>query len=229
MLERIAEEVWIADGPTVSFFGFPYPTRVGVVRLPSGALWVWSPVGLDDALAAEVAALGEVRHLVEPNKIHHLALPEWKRRWPEARMYAPPGLAERFADLSFDAGLTDAVEPAFEGMIDQVVVRGSFVMEEVLFCHLPSRTAFVGDLIQKHDPQDFARWQAWVMKLDGMVGPDGRTPREWRATFTDRDAARAAIHKAIAWQPERVVIAHGAWAREDGARFLHDSLVWLRV
>ena len=227
MLEPIADDVWLADGPHVSFMGFPYPTRMAVVRLPSGALWVWSPVALDEALAAEVGALGEVRHLVEPNKLHHLALPAWKERWPEARAYAPPGLAERFDHLAFDAALTDAPEAGFEGVIDHVIVHGSFVMEEVLFHHRPSRTLFVGDLVQKHDPADFVRWQQWVMKLDGLAGPDGSTPREWRATFLEREKARAAIRAAIAWDPVRMVIAHGAWVREGGAEALRHSLHWL--
>jgi hypothetical protein len=228
-LESIARDVWIADGPPVSFFGFPYPTRMGIIRLPSGALWVWSPVGIDDALAAEVDAVGEVRHLVEPNKIHHLALPQWKKRWPDARIYAPPGLAERIDAVDFDAKLGDEGQPEFEGVIDHVIVHGSFVMDEVLFLHRPSRTLFVGDLVQKHDPGAFSKWKAWVMKLDGMVGPDGSTPREWRATFLHRDAARAAIQKAIAWDPERMVIAHGEWVREGGADALRSSLSWLSL
>ena len=77
ILKKIGEEIWIADGPTVSFYGFPYPTRMAVVRLTGGDLWVWSPVGLSDELAAEVESLGAVRHLVSPNKIHHLFLGEW--------------------------------------------------------------------------------------------------------------------------------------------------------
>lgn len=226
-LERIADDVWIADGPAVRFLGFPYPTRMGVVRLPSGDLWVWSPVRADEALHREVAALGEVRHLVEPNEIHHLALPEWIARWPRARVYAPPGLKRRRRDVRFDAELGDDPEPAFEGAVEHVIVHGSFVMEEVLFFHEPSRTLFVGDLVQKHDPEAFAAWQRWLMRLDGLVGPDGSTPREWRATFLRRDAARAAVRRAIAWDPERMVIAHGEWVPHDGAQALRRSLSWL--
>ncbi len=226
-LEAIADEVWIADGPKVSFFGFPYPTRMGVVRLPSGDLWVWSPVGLDDELVAEVNALGPVKHLVEPNKIHHLALPAWKEQWPEALIYAPPGLSTRVQTVHFDVEIFDEEEPAFEGVIDHVIVRGSFVMEEVLFHHRPSRTLFVGDLVQKHDPDAFTKWQSWIMKLDALSGEHGSTPREWRATFLEREPARVAIRKAIAWDPVRMVIAHGAWVREGGADALRSALSWL--
>ena len=35
-LQNIGGEIWIADGPTVSFYGFAYPTRMAVVRLKAG-------------------------------------------------------------------------------------------------------------------------------------------------------------------------------------------------
>ncbi|MCA9571045.1 MAG: DUF4336 domain-containing protein, partial [Myxococcales bacterium] len=94
MLEPIAESVWIADGPIVSFYGFPYPTRMAVVRLGADR-WCWSPVELTEALADEVRALGSVRWLVSPNKIHHLFLPGWLAAFPDATAWAPPGLASR--------------------------------------------------------------------------------------------------------------------------------------
>jgi len=36
------------------------------------------------------------------------------------------------------------------------------------------------------------------MKLAGLVGPDGSTPREWRLAFWDRNTARQALRKALA-------------------------------
>lgn len=227
-LERIGEEIWIADGPTVSFFGFPYPTRMAVVRLAERALWVWSPVGLDDALRRDVEALGSPRFLVAPNKLHHLFLGEWQRAWPEARLYGAPGLARRRPDLRFDAELGDAPPPEWGGAIDQAVVGGSLVMDEVLFFHRPSRTALACDLVQRFPPETLPPLRRWIMRLDGLVGPAGSTPREWRATFLRRRRARAAAERALAWRPERLVVAHGAWAPARGADVLASGLAWLR-
>ena len=77
MLEEFGPSLYVADGPTVPFLGFPYPTRMAVVKLSDGSAWVWSPVALSDALAKAVEAIGPVRHIVSPNKIHHLFLGEW--------------------------------------------------------------------------------------------------------------------------------------------------------
>ena len=40
MLTEIDRDIWIAEGPSVPFFGVPYPTRMTLVRLSDGGLWV---------------------------------------------------------------------------------------------------------------------------------------------------------------------------------------------
>lgn len=228
-LERLDDDIWRCEGPSVSFFGVPYPTRMVVVRLDDGALWVWSPIALDPELRAELEALGTPRYAVEPNKLHHLALSEWTEAWPQLRLYAPPGLAARRSDLDFVGELTNEPPPPWAGRIDQVVVEGSFAMTEVLFFHRDSSTCLVGDLVQKHDPESMKAWQRWAMKADGLTGPDGSTPREWRWTFLHRDRAREAIGRALAWEPRRLIIAHGTCAETNGAAVLRDSLSWLHL
>ena len=53
-------------------------------------------------------------------------------------------------------------------------------MEEVVFFHQPSSTCLVGDLIQRHDLADRTGWKGTLMRLDGLVGENGSTPREWQ-------------------------------------------------
>ncbi|HKJ23562.1 MAG TPA: DUF4336 domain-containing protein [Myxococcota bacterium] len=227
MLEPFGPSLWIADGPTVPFLGFPYPTRMALAKLADGGVWVWSPVALTPALASAVEAIGPVRAIVSPNKIHHLFLAAWAEHWPDARVHAPPGLARRKPELRFDAELGDAPDPAWAGEVDQTVFRGSLFMEEVVFFHRASRTAIVCDLVQRHDPAGLPGWKGWLMRLDGLVGERGSTPREWRASFLRRAPARTARDTLLAWEPERLVIAHGACAREGAARILADALAWI--
>ncbi len=228
MLCAIDRDLWTADGPDVRFLGlFPYPTRMAVVRLRGGDLWVWSPIALDDALAQDVAALGPVRHLVSPNKLHHLSLGAWQRRFPEARLYASPGLARKRPDLAFDAELSDAPESAWAEDIDQVIFRGSFFMDEVVFFHRASHTALVTDLVQRLDPRETPGWRGLLMRLNGLVGENGSTPREWRASFWNRRAGRAARDVALAWNPQRLVVAHGMGVEKDARDVLARALAWL--
>ncbi len=227
MLDEIEREIWVANGASVPFFGFPYPTRMTVVRLADGNLWVCSPIALSPPLADAINALGHVRHLVSPNKIHHLFLGQWAQAWPDAKLYASPGLARRRRDLTFARELGDAPDPAWAADIDQVIFHGSFVMQEVVFFHRASRSVIVTDLVQKFDPATLHGWRGALMRLDGLVGRDGSTPRELRLSFWNRRAARAALRKALAWNLQRLIIAHGVWVRENGCAALAHSLRWL--
>jgi hypothetical protein len=227
MLQEYGKSLYIADGPTVSFYGFPYPTRMAVIRLSDGSAWVWSPIALSDELADSVESVGPVRFIVSPNKIHHLFLAEWASRWPDARLYAPPGLAKKKPGLNFDAELGDTADPAWAADIDQVIFHGSIAMKEVVFFHRQSRCAIVCDLIQRHSEAGMTGWKGWLMRLDSLVGEHGSTPREWRASFVGRRAARSAREKLLSWNPERLLIAHGECAQTRASEIIADSLSWM--
>ena len=227
MLQEFGQSLYFAEGPTVSFYGFPYPTRMAVIQLSDGSAWVWSPVALSDELADSVESVGPVRFIVSPNKIHHLFLSEWARRWPEARLYAPPGLVKRKPELNFDAELGDEADPAWATDIDQVIFHGSVLMNEVVFFHRQSRCAIVCDLIQRHPEVNMTGWRGRLMRLDSLVGEHGSTPREWRASFLRRGSARAAREKLLSWNPERLLIAHGECAQTGASEIITDALSWI--
>jgi hypothetical protein len=227
MLQEFGPSLFSAEGPTVSFFGFPYPTRMAVARLSDGSVWVWSPVAVTRELEKEVQSIGPVRYIVSPNKIHHLFLHEWADRWPDARLYAPPGLSRKRPDLHFYAELDDEPSSSWAAEIDQTVFRGSFAMEEVAFFHRASRTAIIGDLIQRHSVSKMSGWKGMVMRLDGLVGEDGGTPRDWRANFLRRAPARAARKKVLGWNAERLLIAHGDCVHEGAAQVIAAALSWI--
>jgi hypothetical protein len=152
---------------------------------------------------------------------------QWAQAWPGAKLYASPGLARRRRDLSFAGELGDAPAAAWAADLDQVIFHGSFFMEEVVFFHRSSRSVIVTDLVQKLNPATLHGWRGALMRLDGLVGPDGSTPRDWRLSFWNRRIARAALRKVLAWNARRLIIAHGEWVREDGGAALARSLRWL--
>jgi Domain of unknown function (DUF4336) len=226
-LQPFGREIWIAAGPVASFYGFPYSTRMAVIRLSDGSLFVWSPLALSTALRAAVDALGPVRHLVSPNALHHLFLAEWTSAYPEARLYLSPRLRRKRRDLSFNAELGDAPEPAWAGDIDQVVLHGSFALTEIVFFHRHSRTALFADLIQNFPRDWFKGWRGVAARLGGIVTPHPSTPSDWRSSFVNRRAARAAPARVLAWPIERVVIAHGLLPTAGGAAFVRRAFAWL--
>jgi Domain of unknown function (DUF4336) len=227
-LREFAPNLWIGEGPVVPFIGgFAYPTRMAAIRLADGRLFVWSPVALTPAMKGQVESLGRVACLVSPNLLHHLYIGEWKKAFPAARLFASPGLKRRRKDLAFDAELADAPDPLWAADIDQVLLKGSFIMTEAVFFHRASGTAIFADLIENFPPGWFSGWRGFVARLDGIVAPNHGAPREWRASFLRRRLARASLQRILDWPIEKVLIAHGACAEQDGAAFVRRGFSWL--
>jgi hypothetical protein len=228
MLKQFGREIWTAEGAeVVAMLGFRYPTRMAVIRLPGGDLFVWSPVALTEGLRAEVDALGKVRHLIAPNALHHLFLAEWKQAYPDALLYAAPGLRGKRPDLAFDDELESTPIPAWSEEIEHVVVRGNVITSEVVFFHRASSTVIFADLIQQFPVGWFSGWRATVAKWDLMLGPEPSVPRKFRVAFKDRRAARAALERILAWPAEKVLMAHGTPVTGDGQAFLRRAFRWL--
>lgn len=228
MLTPFAPDIWLADGPAITAaMGFRYPTRMALIRLAGGDLFIWSPVALCDALRAAVDALGPVRHIVAPNALHDSFLADWHRAYPEAALYAAPGLAAKRRDLAFAAELGDAAPPEWSGQIDQAAVAGNAITTEIVFFHRASATALFTDLLQQFPQGWFSGWRALVARLDLMTGPQPAVPRKFRLAFTNRRLARPALARILAWPATRVVMAHGTPVTGGGQVFLARAFAWL--
>ena len=227
MLNDFGREIWTVDGPDVTVLGFRYPTRMAVIRLPNRALFIWSPIHLTDGLRAEVNAVGDVRHVIAPNSLHHLFLREWKEAYSGARIYAPPGLRKRREDIAFDADLGSAPNPDWAGEIDQVLMHGNLITTEVVFFHVSSGTVLFTDLLQQIPANLISGWRTIVAKLDLMAGPEPSVPRKFRVAFANRGAARESLKRILAWPAEKVLMAHGTPVESDARSYLRRAFGWL--
>ena len=227
MLKEFGPSLFVIDGPSLSFLGLPLPTRMVVARLADGSAWVWSPIPLTDEVEAAVLSIGNVRHIVTPNKVHNLYLAEWADRFPEAKIYAPLGLAKRRPNLRFDESLGDAPPEAWTNEIDQLIFKGSFALAEVIFFHRPSRTAILGDLALRVAPEDARGLKGFLMRRIGIVGNKGSTPLELRFTYLRRALARQSRDELLEWEPERFIVAHGACAESNATEILRGTLGWI--
>ena len=235
-LKPLAPAIWIADGPLVHMAALglraPFPTRMTVVQLADGGLWCHSPIAPDQALFAAIDALGPVRHLVSPNLLHYAHIAAWKRRYPQAIAWASPGVRERAAsqhiEVHFDADLDDAPPADWADTIDQLRFRGSRVLQEIVFLHRASATLIVADLIENFEAAKLPTTMRWIARLGGVIDPDGKAPLDMRLTYFGRKAeARACLARMLAWQPRRVILAHGRCYLDNAAAELARAFRWL--
>jgi hypothetical protein len=235
-LKPVDENIWIVDGPIVqmAMYGvhMPFPTRMTIVRLNNGELWCHSPIELAPALKAQVDALGSVRHLVSPNKIHYAHIHAWAEAYPEAIAWASPGVRDRATQqqiaVTFQADLQDEPPPQWATEIGQLIVRGSRFIEEVVFFHRQSSTLILADLIENFEPNKVNGLLHWLTRLTGSADPDAQAPLDLRMTFWGhKEQARQCFKRMLQWQPEKIILSHGRWYPENGTAELRRAFRWL--
>jgi uncharacterized protein DUF4336 len=223
-LRQLADDLWIADRPQ-SFYGLPVGSRMTVIRLPGGRLLLHSPVALDPDLRRQLDALGRVSFAVAPNRVHHLHAGGVATAYPGARLWIGPGLERKRPDLVFEAILTDDAPEEWRGAVDQVFFRGRPYENEVVFFHRASRTLVLCDLAFNFGP-GAAPQTRLLMKLlrsYGRLGPSTLDP----LLIRDRAAARASLERILAWDFDRIIVAHGDVLESGGHATLRRGYAWL--
>lgn len=217
-LQSFGQNIWTMTGDDVRMFKVvPFTTRMTVVRLASGEVWLHSPVRPTAERQSAVDALGPVEHLVAPNKIHSLGIEPWRVLYSSARVWVSPGFNERHPDIAVDTLLTADVEAPWSDEIDHCVVEGHRVLDEIVFMHKPSKTLIVTDLIQKHEiAHETWLWRG-VKGMAGILGRDGGVPLDVKLSIRDKTAMRRSIETLLAWDFDNLIIAHGH-CRQGGAK-----------
>jgi hypothetical protein len=236
-LKPLAEGIGIVDGPLVymtypglKFLKIPFPTRMTVVKLATGELWLHSPIAYDAKLAEALSAMGPIRHLVSPNKIHYAHIKAWKDAIPDAVAWASPGVRERARSqgiqVRFDKNLGKEAPDAWRGDLLQTVIPGSF-LDEVVFLHKKSRTLILADTIQNFDLDKIKQPYRFLVWAAGAYDPRGQMPIDLRSTFWPKKrAVGAAVAEMIGWKPERIVLSHGRCIEKDAVEALRYAFRW---
>ena len=229
---RWADEIWTVDGPEIGYrlagVTIPCPTRMTVVRLPDGKLWLHSPVEYSTALADILSGLGEISAIIAPNSFHYAHVSKWKSVCRNATVYSGLELAgelEKFGDWS----IIDTIKPpSWGGMFDYVICDlGQF--KEIVFFHHPTGTLIVTDLMQNfetdriHNP--LTRLLLWA---GGATGPNGRASIEIRLSgFGRRKKLREALKQIASWQPSSIILSHGLCFKTDAMTELRRAFAWV--
>jgi hypothetical protein len=232
-LKPVADDVWIVDGPVIRFGPWwarlPFPTRMTILRLRDGDLLIHSPTALDPALKTAVERLGRVRWIVGPNRIHYWWIPDWHAAFPQADIFLAPKIRQQAGDrITFDTqALAGDHGYPWDDQVATLPITGRY-MTEVEFFHRASRTLVLTDLIESFEPDRLnslpTRFLTW---LGGARYPGGM-PLDMRLTFLGhRHGLRDAVRTMIAWNPLRIIIAHGRWFDGGGQAELRRAFRWL--
>jgi hypothetical protein len=98
--------------------------------------------------------------------------------YPQAQLWGPRSTIRKRGDLTFREPLTDATPIEWRTDLDQAWFKGSFLMDEIVFFHRPSRTVIVADLIEAFS-ESFC--------VNTGLGGDARLP-SWMGSWRGRPA-----------------------------------------
>jgi hypothetical protein len=226
MLQQITPDLWHA----IHFFkiaGATVSTRMTVVRLSDGKLWLHSPVPLSEEISAQLALLGEVAYIVAPSKMHHLYLADCAAAYPAAQVFGARGLAKKRPDVAGLRTLGPVSEPGWQQDLEQLQVRGLPIGNEVVWFHHASRTLILTDICQY--------WEGELPFLAGLyarlTGVRKRlaVPYSIRMVIKDKAALAETARHMLRWPVERVVMAHNAIVEQDAHAQMTRALAVLKV
>ncbi len=219
----LGDGIWFYERDLCSARRGPHlPTRMGIVRLRDGSLWIWSPLAPTPDLVTALTTLGPIRSVLAPSTLHHLWTAAFAAAVAAPELWAAPGLAEKNATLRSAMVLYDDAKPSWADEFSWVSVGplGSFV--EVLCFHRPTRTLFVADLAF-HLAALPRRIDRWYWSLYGSYGR--LAPAHVMRLFLRRDpaASAAALRAAANWPFERIFLAHGSPLTEGARRRFREA------
>lgn len=231
-LKNIAPNVWIADGGWISFYGLPFPTRMTVIRLNNGDIWIHSPIEDKNGIANSVAGLGPVRHLIAPNWIHYAWMTTWQLEFPKALTWVSPGVVKRAASkgifLHYDHELDDNAPIEWSAQIEQRLANSGY-HQEVIFFHRASKTLVLTDLIENFEADKMPWWTRPLLKLGRVCDPNGQMPVDMAISFRRHPQhLKNLVDTMLEWNPDRVIISHGRWYPCNGTDEIHRAFHWLK-
>lgn len=194
-----------------------------VRRTPAGLI-LWSPVAIDDELAAALRRLGPVTTIVAPNLFHYAHVAAAKARYPEARVLAPEGLRTKRPDVPIDSALAQGT--SLGGGCSVHAVEGSAVVSEFVMHDAETKTLTVTDLVfNVRQAHNFRSWFVFRV-LAGTLGDVGQS-RLWKSFVKDSAAASKSMLALNELPFERLIVGHGEIVEDGGQESLaHATAHW---
>jgi hypothetical protein len=209
--------------------GVIFTTRMTVVKLTNGSIWVESPVPVPFDTLKRISELGPVRYLVAATPRHVWRLDGWHTLFPQAQLWAArtTPFTLKKGNLPFTGFLGNAPNHAWTQDFDQLAFKGSSSIEEVLFFHRQSHTVILDDLIQTHTITKGKPFLNALLILSDAIDPHGGVGIDMRLTFTNRRLARRSLEKLLSWDFDKLIIAHGPCIEKGAKSFVERAFRWL--
>jgi hypothetical protein len=221
MLEPISDNIWSVPSPLAVFGFIQLNTRMTIIRMKDGRLFIHSPIPWSTELDTMVSELGEVAYIVAPSCFHHLFVGDWKVHHPNALMCGPKGLLKKRQDLQFDVEMTPDSSFPWASDIQTFSLAGMPIVQEYLFFHKDSRTLVVTDfMFYMPSSTGFTSFYAWINGVKSTLA----TPILFKSAVKDKPAFLQSLQPLKDLPVSNISLCHHHIIQEDAAEHLLAAL-----
>ena len=230
MLKEVDTNIWVAE-QKLKYLGLEVGTRMTIIRLKNGELVVISPIKVNKEIINQINQLGKVSIIIAPNLYHHLFITDFKSVYPDANIFAAPGLDSKRQDINFDKiinqgkiGTQDEIEYfLFEGF-KVLDLKGASSLNEIVFFHRESQTLILTDTAFHFD-ETFPLTTQFITRLIGGYKKLEPSILE-KLAIREKQNVKNSIKTVLKWNFERVIVAHGSIIDNQGKEKLRKGYNW---
>ena len=216
LYEFKSDSIWIKEYP-IRYAGTKFNSRMTIVRLSSGKLFIHSPCHIDEPTKMAIDRIGEVEFIVAPGSYHYFYVASAQSAFPNAETLICPGIERKIPEIDFDWILGDRPDRRLDNDFEQILVRGNRFIWEVAFCHKATRSLILVDLIENvTDETEGVDWvlQFWWKAVFRMWNNPKPAP-EYQLGWHDKKVAARALNSILSWDFETIIISHGDLIEEN--------------
>ncbi|MDH5230226.1 MAG: DUF4336 domain-containing protein [Gammaproteobacteria bacterium] len=217
MFKQLDAGLWVYDEP-LSSLGVQFGNRTTIVKLDNNKLLLHSPGRLGDKLKNTLASLGTVNYIVAPNRFHSLFFDAYPNEYPQVEIFMAPGLDKKRRNVPCSGILDNAAHPAWASHLQQCLIQGMPIFNEVVFFHQASKTLILTDLILNMQPPYGIMNHIHLMMHKAKNGFSFSRILAWMIRNEKRFSH--SIQTMLQWDFERVIVSHGEIVESGGKALL---------
>jgi len=224
VIREVTKDVWTFSRPFTRSGFIPFGGRSTAIKLRNGGVWVMASTALDAETKAKLDDLGPVEYICGINAVHYLYLGDFKKAYPNAKLYAPVEATQvpETKGLTFDGSWgkdsAGTVYP-FEDEIKALHFAG-FKNKDVVFYHLESKVLLEADLIFNLPATE----QYSKTKMSGKFPIIGSiSPSSWLQQKSvgglgvDKEVMRRDAKTVAGWDINKIIPCHGDVIEQNGS------------
>lgn len=219
----VPNALWHAQQP-LKFGPISLTTRMTVVRLRDGSLWIHSPISPTRELIEELRSTGSVRYVVAPNKSHHLYFLDFLNAFAAAEGFIAEGLESKRGDLVRFPRIPR--EAPWSADLRGYFIEGLPILNETVWFHGDTGTLVLTDLLFCFSAANRGL-AALVSKALGVRGKLGMSRTMKWAIKSKQDLAKS-VEPLLSLPVQRVIVAHDQIIDEQPVAKLAQAFAWLR-